>query len=179
MLQGKLFRSCLRSDGATHLVCIGALKKLCNHPSLIFSKASQAEECPDDIEEVIVLSFACLFIQNLIIILLCTAYCANYFSIWFSWAYMYMYMLHVPCYIYIRKFVQVSKLTFYRWILQDCWLIHHVKNLWASHMLHVWILQINPIFCFNHSRVQCTVVCLPSFHQTTKKRSTLLSMLGN
>lgn len=51
MLQGKLFRSCLRSDGATHLVCIGALKKLCNHPSLIFTKASQAEECPDDIEE--------------------------------------------------------------------------------------------------------------------------------
>lgn len=73
MLQGKLFRSCLRSDGATHLVCIGALKKLCNHPSLIFSKASQAEECPDDIEEVIVSSFACLFIQNLIIILLYTA----------------------------------------------------------------------------------------------------------
>lgn len=73
MLQGKLFRSCLRSDGATHLVCIGALKKLCNHPSLIFTKASQAEECPDDIEEVIVLSLACLFIQNLIIILLCTA----------------------------------------------------------------------------------------------------------
>lgn len=72
MLQGKLFRSCLRSDGATHLVCIGALKKLCNHPSLIFTKACQAEECPDDIEEVIVLSLACLFIQNLII-LLCTA----------------------------------------------------------------------------------------------------------
>lgn len=73
MLQGKLFRSCLRSDGATHLVCIGALKKLCNHPSLIFTKACQAEESPDDIEEVIVLSLACLFIQNLIIILLCTA----------------------------------------------------------------------------------------------------------
>lgn len=51
MLQGKLFRSCLRSDGATHLVCIGALKKLCNHPSLIFTKACQAEESPDDIEE--------------------------------------------------------------------------------------------------------------------------------
>ena len=52
MLQGKMFRSCLRSDGATHLVCIGALKKLCNHPSLIFSKATQAEECHEDIEEV-------------------------------------------------------------------------------------------------------------------------------
>ncbi|XP_078317379.1 DNA repair and recombination protein RAD54B-like isoform X2 [Crassostrea virginica] len=52
MLQGKMFRSCLRSDGATHLVCIGALKKLCNHPSLVFSKATQAEECQEDIEEV-------------------------------------------------------------------------------------------------------------------------------
>ncbi|XP_056017684.1 DNA repair and recombination protein RAD54B-like [Ostrea edulis] len=51
MLQGKMFRSCLRNDGASHLVCIGALKKLCNHPSLIFTKARQAEECPEDLEE--------------------------------------------------------------------------------------------------------------------------------
>ncbi|XP_062589715.1 DNA repair and recombination protein RAD54B-like [Saccostrea cucullata] len=51
MLQGKLFRSCLGSDGATHLICIGALKKLCNHPSLIFTKACQADECPEDLEE--------------------------------------------------------------------------------------------------------------------------------
>ncbi|XP_061175065.1 DNA repair and recombination protein RAD54B-like [Saccostrea echinata] len=51
MLQGKLFRSCLGSDGASHLICIGALKKLCNHPSLIFTKACQAEECTEDLEE--------------------------------------------------------------------------------------------------------------------------------
>ena len=40
-------------DGSPHLVCIGALKKLCNHPSLLLHKAREADECPDNIEQVV------------------------------------------------------------------------------------------------------------------------------
>ena len=49
-----MFRSCLmgKLDGAPHLICIGALKKLCNHPSLLLQKAKQADECPEDKQQV-------------------------------------------------------------------------------------------------------------------------------
>ncbi|KAK3585162.1 hypothetical protein CHS0354_001785 [Potamilus streckersoni] len=45
LLRCQLIRSCLagRLTGSPHLICIAALKKLCNHPSLIFSKAKQMD----------------------------------------------------------------------------------------------------------------------------------------
>ncbi|KAL3876929.1 hypothetical protein ACJMK2_034709 [Sinanodonta woodiana] len=45
LLRCQLIRSCLagRLSGSPHLICIAALKKLCNHPSLIFSKAKQID----------------------------------------------------------------------------------------------------------------------------------------
>ena len=39
-------------DGAPHLICIGALKKLCNHPSLLHQKAKQADDFPEDMQQV-------------------------------------------------------------------------------------------------------------------------------
>lgn len=53
MLSSRLFRSCLmgKLDGAPHLICIGALKKLCNHPSLLLQKAKQADECSEDMQQ--------------------------------------------------------------------------------------------------------------------------------
>ena len=54
LLGSRLFKSCLRSKTSTssgfpghqfppHLVCIGALKKLCNTPALIYAAASERE----------------------------------------------------------------------------------------------------------------------------------------
>lgn len=41
LLQSQLVRSCLSRcmSGSPHLVCIAALKQLCNHPSLVYHKA--------------------------------------------------------------------------------------------------------------------------------------------
>lgn len=41
VLKSRLVQSCLRGhgDASPHLVCIGALKKLCNSPSLIYDLA--------------------------------------------------------------------------------------------------------------------------------------------
>lgn len=54
LLNSRMIRSCLmgKLDGAPHLICIGALKKLCNHPSLLLQKAKQADECPEDKQQV-------------------------------------------------------------------------------------------------------------------------------
>jgi len=56
LLMSRVVRSCLTSyslGGSRHLVCIGALKKLCNDPSLIYSQCQEAKEVSDswDIEE--------------------------------------------------------------------------------------------------------------------------------
>ncbi|KAL5018290.1 hypothetical protein ScPMuIL_004012 [Solemya velum] len=50
LLQSRLIRSCLSGNlaGAPHLVCIGALKKLCNHPDLVYDKARVADEANDE-----------------------------------------------------------------------------------------------------------------------------------
>ena len=57
LLTSRVVRSCLTSyssGSSRHLVCIGALKKLCNDPSLIYSHCQEANEMTDswDIEEV-------------------------------------------------------------------------------------------------------------------------------
>ncbi|VDI75014.1 DNA repair and recombination protein RAD54B [Mytilus galloprovincialis] len=53
LLSSRMIRSCLmgKMAGAPHLICIGALKKLCNHPSLLFLKAQEADECVDDLDQ--------------------------------------------------------------------------------------------------------------------------------
>ncbi len=38
-------------DGAQHLMCIAALKKLCNHPGLIYNAARQAQDTIHDQEQ--------------------------------------------------------------------------------------------------------------------------------
>ena len=57
LLQSGLVQACLRrtSNFSPHLVCIGALKKLCNCPSLIHSASAQVKESErgsENIEEV-------------------------------------------------------------------------------------------------------------------------------
>ncbi|KAK3089624.1 hypothetical protein FSP39_005167 [Pinctada imbricata] len=61
LLGGRIFRSCLagRLDGSPHLICIGALKQLCNHPSLIYDKAIATDQCPEEFEEGSVYSGLC------------------------------------------------------------------------------------------------------------------------
>lgn len=63
LLMSRAVRSCLTSysfGGSRHLVYIGALKKLCNDPSLIYSQCQEAKEIADslDMDEV---SFVCHF----------------------------------------------------------------------------------------------------------------------
>ncbi|KAJ7372116.1 DNA repair and recombination protein rad54b [Desmophyllum pertusum] len=53
LLTSRVVRSCLTSyssGGSRHLVCIGALKKLCNDPSLIYSQCQQANEMADSLD---------------------------------------------------------------------------------------------------------------------------------
>ena len=57
LLTSRVVRSCLTSHSSgvsRHLVCIGALKKLCNDPSLIYSHCQEAKEMGDglDVDEV-------------------------------------------------------------------------------------------------------------------------------
>ena len=57
LLRSGLVQACLRrsSNFSPHLVCIGALKKLCNCPSLIHSASAQVKESErgsENIEEV-------------------------------------------------------------------------------------------------------------------------------
>ena len=58
IIASKSVRSCLSASaqGSRHLVCISALKKLCNHPLLLFNSATEFEEnrslCDDDFEGV-------------------------------------------------------------------------------------------------------------------------------
>ena len=61
LLTSRVVRSSLTSyssEGSRHLLCIGALKKLCNDPSLIYSDCQEANEVSDswDIEEVTYIS---------------------------------------------------------------------------------------------------------------------------
>lgn len=46
LLDSRLIRSCLSGtySGSPHLVCIAALKKLCNHPALLHRNAEEAAE---------------------------------------------------------------------------------------------------------------------------------------
>ncbi|KAJ7372149.1 DNA repair and recombination protein rad54b [Desmophyllum pertusum] len=53
LLTSRVVRSCLTSyssGGSRHLVCIGALKKLCNDPSLIYSQCQEANEMADSLD---------------------------------------------------------------------------------------------------------------------------------
>lgn len=55
LLRCQLIRSCLSGSlsGSPHLICIAALKQLCNHPALIYKKSEDHEEnkqCDDYIE---------------------------------------------------------------------------------------------------------------------------------
>ena len=70
LLESGLVQACLRdnSNSSPHLVCIGALKKLCNCPSLIYSASTQdsvamevEEGCEgQDVEEVCVCMYVCV-----------------------------------------------------------------------------------------------------------------------
>jgi len=54
LLKSQSIRSCItnahsgRYNGSKHLICIGALKKLCNDPKLIYKMADEKENCLDD-----------------------------------------------------------------------------------------------------------------------------------
>ncbi|NWJ00994.1 RA54B protein, partial [Crypturellus undulatus] len=52
LLNSRVIRSCLqgRLENSPHLICIGALKKLCNHPCLLF-KAIKEKQCDSSCEE--------------------------------------------------------------------------------------------------------------------------------
>jgi len=53
LLTSRAVRSCLTSNsfgGSRHLVCIGALKKICNDPSLIYSQCQEAKEIADSLD---------------------------------------------------------------------------------------------------------------------------------
>uniref|UniRef100_A0A8D0LAV7 DNA repair and recombination protein RAD54B n=1 Tax=Sphenodon punctatus TaxID=8508 RepID=A0A8D0LAV7_SPHPU len=52
LLSSRVIRSCLQGvlENSSHLICIGALKKLCNHPCLLF-KAIKEKECKPNCEE--------------------------------------------------------------------------------------------------------------------------------
>ena len=52
LLRCQLIRSCLagRLSGSPHLICIGALKQLCNHPALLYQKAKKHEELAEETE---------------------------------------------------------------------------------------------------------------------------------
>ena len=57
LLMSRVLRSCLTSyvsGGSRHLVCISALKRLCNDPSLIYSQCQDANDVSEawDVEEV-------------------------------------------------------------------------------------------------------------------------------
>ncbi|XP_054841779.1 DNA repair and recombination protein RAD54B [Eublepharis macularius] len=49
LLSSQMVRSCLQGslENSPHLVCIGALKKLCNHPSLLFKTMKEKEHNPN------------------------------------------------------------------------------------------------------------------------------------
>nr|XP_020641034.1 DNA repair and recombination protein RAD54B [Pogona vitticeps] len=52
LLTSQVVRSCLQGslENSSHLICIGALKKLCNHPCLLF-KAIKEKECDSTCDE--------------------------------------------------------------------------------------------------------------------------------
>ncbi|XP_049974675.1 DNA repair and recombination protein RAD54B isoform X2 [Alexandromys fortis] len=50
LLSSQSFRFCLQGLSENHLVCIGALKKLCNHPCLLF-RPVKGKECSSSSEE--------------------------------------------------------------------------------------------------------------------------------
>lgn len=54
LLQSQLVRSCLSRclSGSPHLICIAALKQLCNHSSLVYHKALSADDDEDDDDNV-------------------------------------------------------------------------------------------------------------------------------
>ena len=52
LLRCQLIRSCLAGSlsGSPHLICIGALKQLCNHPALLYQKAKKHEALAEETE---------------------------------------------------------------------------------------------------------------------------------
>ena len=55
LLRCQLIRSCLSGSlsGSPHLICIGALKQLCNHPALIYHKAKKSEAASAENDETV------------------------------------------------------------------------------------------------------------------------------
>ncbi|XP_063780181.1 DNA repair and recombination protein RAD54B [Pseudophryne corroboree] len=53
LLNSRIVRSCLQGlgEGGSHLVCIGALKKLCNHPCLLYKTIQEKSTNPDTEEQ--------------------------------------------------------------------------------------------------------------------------------
>ncbi|GAB6025420.1 DNA repair and recombination protein rad54b, variant 2 [Chamberlinius hualienensis] len=54
ILSSRLIKSCLAGlckDSSFHLVCISCLKKLCNHPALLYQSAKDASEAPEMFED--------------------------------------------------------------------------------------------------------------------------------
>ena len=72
IIESKSVRSCLSASaqGSRHFICISALKKLCNHPLLLYNSATEFEEnkslCDDDFEGVGVSQL--VFPQNYLIL---------------------------------------------------------------------------------------------------------------
>ncbi|OCT76996.1 hypothetical protein XELAEV_18032199mg [Xenopus laevis] len=66
LLNSRAVKSCLLGNGenSPHLVCIGALKKLCNHPCLLFRTIQEKSTNPDQGEHSLYESIAELFPQD-------------------------------------------------------------------------------------------------------------------
>ncbi|XP_069813394.1 DNA repair and recombination protein RAD54B-like isoform X2 [Dendropsophus ebraccatus] len=66
LLSSRLVRSCLQGSGESspHLVCIGALKKLCNHPSLLYKTIQEKSRNVDCEERSLYETLAELFPQD-------------------------------------------------------------------------------------------------------------------
>ncbi|KAM5157204.1 DNA repair and recombination protein RAD54B isoform 1-T3 [Mantella aurantiaca] len=66
LLNSGLVRSCLQGLGenSPHLVCIGALKKLCNHPSLLYKTVQEKTTNPNEQEISFYGSLRDLFLQD-------------------------------------------------------------------------------------------------------------------
>jgi len=53
LLRCQLVRSCLSGTlaGSPHLICINALKQLCNHPALVHCKARHAHTAQEEVQD--------------------------------------------------------------------------------------------------------------------------------
>ena len=80
LLESGLVQACLRhnSNSSPHLVCIGALKKFCNCPSLIYSASTQdavAIEIQEGCEGEMWKRFVCVFVCVRACVCVCVCMC--------------------------------------------------------------------------------------------------------